>query len=203
MAEERQVGATNDASRSDISRDASSLGLHDGHESIESDASATGCTYSGILATWSLANQPGSQTSTAATSSAPSVTAADLRRGAALTAASGSGSINAASWTTGTQVDATKYYTLSISALGGCTIQVTSLAIDVLSSTTGPANAVVGTSADAFAQTTPVSTAAPSTPTVSASSTGSLEIRIYGYKAGGTSGTMRVQNTLSVSGILQ
>jgi hypothetical protein len=38
--------------------------------------------------------------------------------------------------------------------------------------------------------------------TVSASS-GPLEIRIYGYGAMGATGTMRVQNTLTVTGTLQ
>jgi hypothetical protein len=40
-------------------------------------------------------------------------------------------------------------------------------------------------------------------PTLTVSSTsGSVEIRIYGFSASSTSGTMRLQNTLSVTGSL-
>jgi len=119
-------------------------------------------------------------------------------------ASSGTGSISSSNWPISGTLDPTAYYTLSLAAPAGCALGVTALAIDVKSSGTGPASAAVGTSADAFAQTTPISTTAPSTPTISASAaSGNLEIRIYGFGATATSGTMRVQNELSVTGALQ
>jgi len=77
------------------------------------------------------------------------------------------------------------------------------MAIDVSSSSSGPANASVGTSADTFAHAVTISTSVPSMPALTASATSALEVRIYGFAATATTGTMRVQNTLSVTGALQ
>jgi len=40
-------------------------------------------------------------------------------------------------------------------------------------------------------------------PALSANATTALEVRIYGFAASATTGTMRVQNTLSITGSLQ
>lgn len=168
------------------------------------DAPSNPCAYSGVLATWTLSGQPGTQTSTAAASSAAGVTAAALQRASALTAASGTGSMNSSNWTTAAQLDATRYYSVAITPPTGCTMNVSSIALDMKASSTGPASAAVATSADSFAQTTTASPNAVSAPTLTVSgASGSIEIRIYGYAATGTTGTMRVQNTLSVSGSMQ
>lgn len=162
------------------------------------------CTmaFSGVLATWSLASEPGSQVSTPATSNAAGVTASSLTRAPALMAATGTGSINATNWPTAS-MDTTKYFSISVGPPSGCTLDLTSLAIDVKSSATGPTNASVATSKDAFGQVVTVSTAAPSTPALTVTSaTAAIEIRIYGYGATAASGTMRIQNDLTVSGAL-
>jgi hypothetical protein len=168
------------------------------------DGNSSGCGFSGVLATWTLTGASGSQASTAASAMAPGVTAGAISRSSGLTAASGTGSINSSNWATGAQPDSMKYYTVSIAAPAACALQVTSLSVDVKASGTGPTKAAFATSADGFAQTGAISTTAPSTPSTSITGTnGSLEIRIYGYSAGGAIGTMRVQNTLSVTGTLQ
>ncbi len=200
-------GASADASRSSGGADgrADAADSPDGAPSVQPDAApAGGCGYSGELATWSFTGQPGSQASTVAASSAPGVTAVSVSRASSLTAAAGSGSINASNWPTTAQLGATSYYTFSIKAPAGCTAHVTSVAVDAKSSGTGPGSAALATSADAFAHTAAVSTSGPSTATLSASSVGgSLEIRVYGYAATGAGGTMRLQNTLTVTGTLQ
>ena len=168
------------------------------------DAPSNPCAYSGVLATWSLSGQPGTETSAAAASSASGVTAAPLQRATALTAASGTGSMNSSSWPTAAQLDATKYYSVAITPPTGCAMNVSSIALDMKASSTGPASAAVATSADSFAQTASASPNAVSSPTLTVSgASGTVEIRIYGYAATGASGTMRVQNTLTVSGSLQ
>jgi hypothetical protein len=149
-----------------------------------------------------MTGQPGSQTSTPAATNRPGLTASALSRASALTAAAGTGSISSTNWATG-GVDPTKYYTLTLTPPSGCTVALTMMSIDVLSSSTGPANASVGTSADTFAHAVQISTSAPSTPALSASATSALEVRIYGFAATATTGTMRVQNTLGVTGSLQ
>ena len=163
-------------------------------------APTSGCSFTGELASWQLTGQSGSETSVAATTMASGVTAGALTRTAALTGTAGSGSINGSNWPTASALDATKYYSFSIEPPTGCSIVLSSISIDAKASTTGPATAVIGTSADNYATTTPVSTSAPSSPSVSVTSAGSLELRVFGYSATASSGTLRVQNTLTVTG---
>jgi len=171
---------------------------------VTPDAPTNPCAYSGVLASWSLAGAPGSQGSTPAASSAPGVTATSLTRAATLTAVSGTGSMNSSNWPTAAQLDPTKYYTVSITPPSGCTMSVSSIALDMKASSTGPASAAVATSTDSFAQTTAASPNAVSSPALTViGATGAVEIRIFGYGATGATGTMRVQNTLQVSGSLQ
>ena len=157
--------------------------------------------FTGVLASWDMTSQPGSQTETPAATNRPGLTASALSRASTLTPTAGTGSINSSNWATG-GVDPGKYYTLTITPPSGCTVALTMMSIDVLSSSTGPANASVATSADTFAHGTTISTAAPSMPALTASATSALEIRIYGFAASATTGTMRVQNMLSVTGAL-
>lgn len=159
--------------------------------------------FTGVLASWDLSSAAGSQVSSAAASSAAGVTAGVLTRAPLLTATSGTGSINSSNWATAAQPDPTKYYTFSITPPAGCTLSVSALAIDVLASGTGPASASVGTSVDAFAQNIPVSTATPSTPLLTVNGAhGALELRVFGYSASAATGTMRIENTLSITGAL-
>ncbi len=167
------------------------------------DAPASGCAFTGILATWTLTGASGSQVSTPVTSTATGVTAGDLTRSAALTAASGADSMNSSGWSTSAQRDTTKYYTLSLTPPAGCAANLTMMSIDLKSSGTGPAMAEVATSIDTFTATTPASTSAASTPALSANATGAIELRVYGYAATGASGTMRVENTVTISGSIQ
>jgi len=77
------------------------------------------------------------------------------------------------------------------------------MAIDVLASGTGPAMAAVATSADSFAQNAMVSTSAASSPLLTVTAVhGALELRVLGYSATATTGTMRIQNTMSITGAL-
>lgn len=175
-----------------------------GASGVDAPPSSSGCSFSGALATWSFTGQPGSETSIAASASASGVTASDLTRAAGLTATAGSGSINASGWATSGQLAVAKYYTMSLTPPPGCSLDITSVAIDARSSSTGPAQAALATSADGFAQPITVSTTAASTPTLSVSGAGApVEIRIYGFAASGAAGTMRLQNTLTITGALR
>ena len=180
---------------------AGSAGVDSG---IDSGGSGT-CAqaFSGVLATWSLVGEPGTQASTAAMASAPGVTAMPLSRAPAPTAASGTDSISGSDWPVTAQLDTLKYYAFGLGGPSGCALDVTSLAIDVKSSGTGPTSASAATSDDGFNHATSVSTSAPSTPALAVTNaTGALEIRIYGFSATASGGTMRVENTLTVTGSL-
>jgi len=159
----------------------------------------------GTIATWSFIGEPGSQLMTAAVANmtAAGVTAAPVSRSAALVVASGVGSINSSNWATGSSLDVSKYYTFAVTPASGCTLALTSLAIDTKTSSTGPTLAVVATSADSFGQTSPVGLNTAGTSNLSVGgATGMVEIRVFGYGASATGGTMRIQNTLTLSGSL-
>jgi hypothetical protein len=159
--------------------------------------------FSGELAAWSFTGAAGSQASTAPSSTAPGVTADPIARAATLTAVSGSGSINASNWAIAAQRDATRFFTFSVSPPAGCTLRVDSISIDTTSSGTGPASAVIATSADNFAQTTTLTTNMASSPALAVTATGPLEIRVYGFGATAVAGTMRIRTALAVNGALE
>ena len=163
-------------------------------------APTSGCSFTGALATWDLSGQTGSEASVVAATMANGVTAGQITRSSAVASASGAGSINGSNWPSGAALDATKYYALTIAPPAGCSIKLSTIAIDAKASGTGPATAVLATSADSFAMTTSISTSAASSPTITVTSASSLEIRIFGYSASATAGTLRIQNTLAVNG---
>ena len=170
------------------------------------DAAATPanpCAFTGVIATYSFAGAAGNQVETVATTKASGVTAAAIKRAATLTAVSGAASINASNWPTATQVDPTKFYTLTLTPPAGCMMSVTSVALDVKASATGPATSALATSSDNFATFKPVSTGTPSTPALTVTTAAPLEVRVYGYGASSAAGTMRVQGTLTINGSMQ
>jgi hypothetical protein len=181
----------------------SDVGVHDAPS--ETTGGCPGHGTSGTLVTFDLSSQSGSEASAPPTTMVAGISAGSLTRSSALSATSGAGSINASGWGTGSTADPTRYYTFTVTPAAGCSVSLTSLALDVKASTTGPTKGDVATSADTFA-THSASFAGTSTPTVTlsvTSATGAIEIRIYGYGASGSAGTFRIQNTLSLSGSIQ
>jgi len=158
--------------------------------------------YQGTLVTFDFTGEPGNQTSTAAKSAASGVTATAISRASALTATSGQDSINASEWST-SKLDATRYYTFTLTPAAPCALDVTSLSITTKTSATGPADVSVATSDDDFAQTTSVTPNATATPALSVNgASGAVEIRVYGYDASGAGGTLRIESTLTATGAL-
>ncbi|NVB78203.1 MAG: hypothetical protein HOV81_07405 [Kofleriaceae bacterium] len=183
--------------------DAQSLDASGSSTSPDSGPSS-GCAFTGVLATWTFTNEAGNQASTAAGSSATGVTATAVQRSAGLTPVSGANSINSSSWPTAATADATKYYTFSVTPPVSCMLAITTLEIDAKASGTGPATASAGTSIDAFAQKTTLSTSAPGTITLNTNpTTNAVEVRVYGYSAGAAGGTLRLQTALTINGSLQ
>jgi hypothetical protein len=160
--------------------------------------SAHGTT--GVLATFALGGQPGNE-STAPGSAVAGVSVRPLSRASAITPVMGSGSINGSNWSTAASADAARYYSLAVTPAPGCAVTLSQIAIDVRASSTGPASVDVATNADGFAAHS-ASVAGTGVTTVSLSATGSgpIEIRVYGYGASGSAGTLRIQNTMTVSG---
>jgi hypothetical protein len=160
--------------------------------------------FSGVLATWDFTGAAGNQASTSASQSATGVSAGDAARSASLTAMTGANSINSSGWATGASPDPTKFYTFGLQPPSGCSMTLTSLAIDTKASATGPSSASVATSDDGFTQSSDVNPNAATAPALSVNaSTAIVELRVYGYGASSASGTFRIQNTLTVTGSLQ
>lgn len=169
-------------------------------------ATPTGCAnaFTGVVATWDFTGEAGNQQSTAVKTTATGVVAGPVQRAIGLTPVSGANAINSSNWSTAAQPDLTKYYALTIAPPSNCTLAITMVAIDARASGTGPAMASVATSADGYALKAAVSTAAASTAAVAVPAQGAqVELRIYGYGASATAGTLRLQTTLSITGSLQ
>lgn len=183
----------------------------DAHQSTQIDAAQTSgnCSspFSGTLATWDMDGASGSQTSTAVMSTAAGGTASALSRSSALAASSGANSINSNTWSTSSSNDKSTYYTVTITPPAGCTVSVTGVSMPVQRSSTGPADGAVGTSADSFGSTTsfsPPTTSATLTPSLSASDvSGQIEVRIFAWDASSTNGTMRISDSMTISGSFQ
>ena len=192
------------ATPADASRVDGASGGHDtGGVGSGSSSGTCAMSFSGVLVTYNFAGSTGTEITTAASTSAAGTTASAIKRSSSLAAASGANSMNSSNWPSGNSVDPTAYYTLSLTPPPGCRLDVTSLAIDLKASASGPSRASIATSADAFGVDTGASTSVPTTTPVAVSGeSGVLELRVYGYSASSTSGTMRLQNTLAVSGAL-
>lgn len=169
------------------------------------DAGPVTCAFTGKLVSFDLSKLVAGQAGLAASTSAPGVTAGSLTR-AGVTAVSASGAMNSSNWPTGA-VDTGKHYVFSVTPPATCTMTVTALALDLKASNTGPAMAAVGTSVDSYAAlsnlvVTPAggSTNAPLAGVSGVS--GALEVHVFGFNAGTSAGTLRIENTLSVIGSL-
>ena len=180
-------------------------GVHDAavttHDSAGSGSGA--CSFAGDLATWNLTGQTGSEVQVVAGTMGPGIVAGALTRSAAITASTGSGSINSTNWSSQATADNTKYYKLTIAPPAGCSLKITGLSLDLKASGSGPAAASVATSVDAFAAMISASTAAPSTPALTVTSASAIELHIYGFSSTSTAGTLRVQSSLVIRGSLQ
>jgi hypothetical protein len=160
--------------------------------------------FSGALVTFDLTGQTGSEASVAATSSATGITGGALTRAAALSAVSGADSINSSGWSTAAMADKTLYYAFSVTPSSGCTVRVASLAIQTTASGTGPAHFDVGTSVDNYtALSTAYAGTSVDTVTLSASAAGIVTVHVFGYGATGSAGTMRIENTMTLTGSIE
>jgi hypothetical protein len=185
------------------------------HDDAGLDASGSGSGSSscadattGVLATWAFAGAAGNEANQPATSAAAGATAGAIARSSDLVAESGADSINSSGWpSAATLVTTQGYYTVSLTPPTGCTVSLTSASITGRASGSGPASASVGTSADAFAQLSAITvsaTDATSTPTLAVTGdAAAVEVRIFGYAATNSSGTFRLDGTLTLSGSLQ
>ncbi len=168
-------------------------------------AGSCAAAFDGTLATWSFAGDAGSQAATASNSTTAGVVAGAVARSANLKPEAGAGSINSGDWATSSTPDVTKYYTFTVTPPPGCLMDLTLLSVDAKASASGPGSAEVATSADGFATSVPVAdrSSGRNAPTLSvASAPGSVELRVYGYSALTTTGTLRLATSMTLTGVL-
>ena len=161
----------------------------------------------GTIGSWDTSSAAGSQTSTAGTTK-PGATVGVLTRSNDLTAVAGAGSINSSGWSEATSIDTTVgYYTFSIKPPSGCTVTITGASVETKASASGPDKGAIATSADGFNHTSSItvsSTDTTSSPSLSVSAASSnVEVRVFGWDAGSTSGTLRIEGQLTLTGSFQ
>lgn len=212
---QRDGGASQETDATLLGADGSS-GANDGAAAVKDasvvvpdaaldSATAGPCAFAGQLVSFDLTKLAGVQANLAASAKAPGVTATALAR-VGVTVVSSSQAMNASDWSTG-GVDSSKHYVFSVSPPAGCTLSVTVLAIDLKASSTGPTMVAVGTSVDGYAALANVAvTTAGGAANVPLAGivavSGSVEVHVFGFNAASSSGTLRIQNTLSLSGAL-
>ena len=164
------------------------------------------CSYSGTLVTYDMNALTGTAAKADPTTVNAGLTATAITR-VGVSGVSANGGLNANNWPNTATANAGKYFTLSFTAPAGCAVATSSITLDLKSSSSGPTKAGLATSADAYATETPatVTTVGGATTVAVVTDTaagGTLEVRIYGYSAALASGTMRVEDVLSIQGNL-
>lgn len=166
-------------------------------------ASTGPCDFTGILATYDATSLTGSSAQLTSSSTAAGVTASPMVR-TGVTAVAASGAFNATGWPKG-GVDLTKHFTFTITPKAGCALDLTTVGIDVKSSSSGPVSASVATDVNAYASPKSFSATtggghADVAISASAVADAPIEVHVYGYGANQTSGTMRIDGAVTVRG---
>ncbi len=90
----------------------------------------------GVLASWTFDGQAsGPRRPSRRASAAPGISAGAIARAAVLVAVAGSNSIDASNWATTAHLDATRYYTLTITPPDGRLLDLTAMAVDAAAAT--------------------------------------------------------------------
>jgi hypothetical protein len=193
-----------DAAAGNTTHDADQHASADASHGSGSGSGSGTCSspFSGVIATWDFTSASGSQTTTSSSNAANGVIAGDIGRSSQLVASTGSGSINSSNWSTSSSDDQSTYYTLSVTPPSGCSLSLSSMSIEAKASGTGPSSVEVGTSDDSFGSTSSITTAgSTSTPALSVNgASDAVEVRVFGYGASGSNGTLRLSETLTLTG---
>ena len=135
----------------------------------------------------------------------PNITASGISRGSGLTASSGTDRFNSKSWSTGA-IDTNDYYTFTLDANDGYELDFDSFVYTGTASASGPTAFALRSSLDGFTSNIGSPTATGTTIVLTASQfqnlTTPVEFRLYGYGAGGGTGTFSI-NDYSFDGTVE
>lgn len=167
-----------------------------------------GSARADLLGGWDVTNTPGNQVSMSATYVASGVSSGFVIRGAGLTATSATNSFVSSAWANGggatiaNAISSNDYFSVSLTASSGYTLDITNVIFNLNRSGTGPTNFTLRSSADSYASD--LATLTRTTTTAALWDSGALstltglstiEFRIYGYNAGASGGTARIAET--------
>lgn len=132
----------------------------------------------------------------------PNITVSGIGRGPGINGNNANNRYNARDWSTGATIDLTDYFTFTLTPNAGRSISFVSFVFTLERSTTGPTSLELRSSIDGF--TASIGTLANSTGgtlnTIDLSGgsyqniSGAVEFRIYGWNAGGATGTQSVND---------
>ena len=136
----------------------------------------------------------------------PNIIASGISRGSGLTASSGTDRFNSKNWSTAATLEATDYVTFTLDANDGYEINFDSFVYTGQKSDSGPTAFALRSSLDGFTANIGSPTAAGTTIVLTASQfqnlTTPVEFRLYGYGAGGGTGTFSI-NDYSFDGTVE
>ena len=172
---------------------------------VGTDASPTSaCAFTGQLVAFDLDQAMGAQADLAPSSKVAGLGATPLRRGGVMTVPTNH-AMNASDWPLG-GIDLTKHFVFTVTPPAGCAVTASSLAVELKASGTGPASAAAGTSVDGFAARQSLAASGGGAAVVlfaaGTKTTAALEVRIFGFDASSSGGTLRLQGTLALTGTL-
>ena len=165
----------------------------------------------GSLGNYATTGLSGVTVSIAPSNVATNTTFSNLTRGSGLTATSVTNAFNSSGWTTSATPDANDYYEFTITPNAAHQFSASELRVGLQRSSTGPANVVLRTSLDSFATnvgpviTPPIAPAATATSVIDLTPVSGLQnsstpvtLRLYGYGAGSSAGTLRIERVTTV-----
>jgi hypothetical protein len=163
------------------------------------------------LAVWDFSGEPGNQQLTAGLPCHPGITVQPLTRGPALTAVSGTNSINSKGWSTTEERNSDAYYEFGVRFAAGFIGTIESIAFAESLSWMGPARFILTSSLDNYQQAIGGICEIPDSPsprdrliplgTGFPPVVGDVRFRLYAFKAMGNSGAWRLRNPNGMSGL--
>ena len=165
----------------------------------------------GTLGNYATAGLSGVSASIPPSNVATNATFSNLTRGSGLTATSVTNAFNSSGWTTSSAPDANDYYEFTITPNAAHQFSASELRVGLQRSSTGPPNVVLRTSLDSFASnigpviSPPIAPVAVATSVIDLTTVTGLQnsstpvtLRLYGYGASSSAGTLRIERVTTV-----
>ena len=183
----------------------------DGNAASHDGCSAT-CTIE-LVAQFSFTGATGTEATFAANLADPALAATPvMSRGAGVTPSTAADAFSASGWTTAAALDASDYFSFTVTPAAGNAMNLRTLQLDERRSATGIRSGAVRSSLDGFATDLALFTVPDDTltrtqtiplPAQFQSLAAPVEFRIFGFQAEAAGGTWRIDNVAVIGGLAQ